>query len=672
MCAYQETPLGSAGRNIRVLKLLQSSDDNDATSDICCELSIMSLDDRPVYQALSYVWGPEESDKFILLNGERFRIRENLYDCLWHLRQRGGTALDLPLWVDAICINQDDLTERNGSVLLMGEVYRSAEKVISWLGSDSKVMAGTLAIRDIANRWVKLDKVDGAPNPFTLHHFSEWPESWTHWFHENREVWDADADAITSLMLYDYWRRVWIVQEIVLAGFDAHELVCGTESVSYTALHAFASCVQNLFGAARPEQLDESAWATISMGIRGECKVILELEKVRSGILTPSLMFVLYVSSTRQCSDPRDAVYGLLNLIPDHDIVPDYSRSVHEIYVDWAIKAMTEAESLNLLSYVENGGGKQWSNKSLDLPSWVPDLYNIKHYRLVPWHSKQKRVVDSPSAPARLPLFKVLPGSVLKVQGFLCDIVEGVKALESPWRETGEAAEPATRNPTLPYMRFCMDYLLKMAQQEEWYKAYMPPLQALVKVTMHYRLPSSARDWDPDSRSTHEAAVEFMSWLLYTFIGAFKGSGPDEEVFDVASSLMGISLGEGFSESYEASVFPGIDVCERYDWSTLADAYEASGSQNGKMKDFIDYMISWCDGRRMLETRTGYLGHANLLIEPGDLIFSIEGCDSLLALRKAGSGFSLLGECYFLGLSDGEARAVANEQGLEAEGISIV
>ena len=93
-----ETPLDTSKPCIRILKLHRGADD----SPITCRLQIVSLDDNPEYETLSYVWGDPEKTKSITIGGETFNERENLVDFLHCLRQR---IADRFLWVDAICIN---------------------------------------------------------------------------------------------------------------------------------------------------------------------------------------------------------------------------------------------------------------------------------------------------------------------------------------------------------------------------------------------------------------------------------------------------------------------------------------------------------------------------------------------------------------------------------------
>ena len=151
--AYTYSPLTTTS-SIRLLSLTK----DDVFGYSCC-LHIVDLDSAPPFQALSYTWGdplqfPEleglgSSDKDAWMAAYKaeysFKIdgksviikpRRNLHDALSHLWHADESLMQYRyLWVDAICINQQDNTERKAQVLMMGEIYSKAQKVIAWLGN---------------------------------------------------------------------------------------------------------------------------------------------------------------------------------------------------------------------------------------------------------------------------------------------------------------------------------------------------------------------------------------------------------------------------------------------------------------------------------------------------------------------------------------------------------
>lgn len=133
--------LDPSKRQIRLLRVLSDGDTPDSeqgSSLVRCELSVHSLnhDNPPSYTALSYVWGPPSTmsgsaDDTLVVNGEAIPARENLLLALRAFRRREDTTY---LWVDAVCINQDDLEEKMTQIKLMGDIYSLAERTVIWLG----------------------------------------------------------------------------------------------------------------------------------------------------------------------------------------------------------------------------------------------------------------------------------------------------------------------------------------------------------------------------------------------------------------------------------------------------------------------------------------------------------------------------------------------------------
>jgi ankyrin repeat protein len=131
MSQYSYPPLRSEHNSIRLLRLLPSEDD---AAPIQCELFEYTLHDsrsHHLYEALSYVWGDLADKRPILMHGHIFSVTVNLQAALLRLRNH---AMQRVLWIDAICINQDDQEEKAYQIQAMANIYGKANRVVVWLG----------------------------------------------------------------------------------------------------------------------------------------------------------------------------------------------------------------------------------------------------------------------------------------------------------------------------------------------------------------------------------------------------------------------------------------------------------------------------------------------------------------------------------------------------------
>lgn len=117
---------------IRLLGLIPHEDEN---APIQCRLFEYPLQDSGervhLYEALSYVWGCSDKPYSISIGRRNLPVTANLYAALLHLRDR---FIERTIWVDAICINQNNLQEQEQQIQYMAEIYSKASRVIVWLG----------------------------------------------------------------------------------------------------------------------------------------------------------------------------------------------------------------------------------------------------------------------------------------------------------------------------------------------------------------------------------------------------------------------------------------------------------------------------------------------------------------------------------------------------------
>lgn len=132
MDASPYTPLDPELQEIRLLEIAPGNRDDD----LIISLRIKRLHrKRPKFNALSYAWGRDKCARKVSLNGHLVTIGQNLDGALRQLRKSMGGHL---FWIDALCINQEDVDERSQQVRMMGDVFSSAEQVIIWLDPERK------------------------------------------------------------------------------------------------------------------------------------------------------------------------------------------------------------------------------------------------------------------------------------------------------------------------------------------------------------------------------------------------------------------------------------------------------------------------------------------------------------------------------------------------------
>ncbi|KAH6639822.1 hypothetical protein C7974DRAFT_389260 [Boeremia exigua] len=131
---YDKLQLASDNSQIRIVQLQCGQ----YGSPVVCMLEVVDLANCPAYDALSYVWGDPNCTDFISLQGRTHQVTTNLYDALARLR--------LPekhrrIWIDALCINQKDVKEKEGQIGLMDKIYTNANEVCMWLGEPARIQA---------------------------------------------------------------------------------------------------------------------------------------------------------------------------------------------------------------------------------------------------------------------------------------------------------------------------------------------------------------------------------------------------------------------------------------------------------------------------------------------------------------------------------------------------
>lgn len=303
---------------IRLLKISQELTEGR----IDCQLVTADLRSCQ-YVVLSYRWGTAPVTHEILLNGHTFNVRPNLWEFLDVIRKQEGVAL----WIDALCINQTDLNERNAQVGIMGDIFRSAGMVVNWLGprrEDSKIAE---AFELMKRMWSASDM-----------HVSNEADQYSQLESED-EIWQS----VVELCSLPYWDRVWVVQEVLLA--SNNYLLYGEAALPW---HMFANFM-NLLDVRFPcpphysRHIRDSKARSYAL-TKPYTSVPQELTwRVGSALRHDygkwwnideyNLFRILTMFGERDCTDPLDHVYALLSLTYEGKYFPiRYGISTFDLF----------------------------------------------------------------------------------------------------------------------------------------------------------------------------------------------------------------------------------------------------------------------------------------------------------------------------------------------------
>jgi hypothetical protein len=368
-------------QEIRVVVLLPGQWDDE----ISCRLINSSLESPLEYEALSYVWAQEPGHRCIRLNGSRHQITTNLFLALRRLRKASEARY---IWIDALCINQDNGEEKNHQVALMGSIYKSCTRALLWLG-DYESPAGsprqTVTIEEAETQsWKQIseeqssmqDKGFAAMNmvyelsankhlspTFMLEKAGKFDER--NGFHHLR--------LFRSLFDLPWWTRIWTIQEAVLPPMAT--VLYGSFAVTWEvfemaekcAYQHTLTCCSDIFSMAGNEIINfEFNNTTLRFGATvGSLKALRTTIRESNADTTLPLHRILWNHRVCEASEPRDLFYGLLGLT---------RMMVPTLMVDYRLPCEAVFKIATLLSIQQTGKlyilqGR--NNFSIQKPFWI-------------------------------------------------------------------------------------------------------------------------------------------------------------------------------------------------------------------------------------------------------------------------------------------------------------
>lgn len=581
---------------------------------------------------LSYVWGSTIKPcsltcESVLQDGKTRTVNEvlnitaNLDSALRHLRLNDKAQV---LWIDAVCIDQRNEKERESQIQQMRNIYSRAGQTIVWLGeADESISAALKCIERLRSLSFRLSKYERDKLAVELNTVKcrPWLLRKDHICYISDDSWQA----FRNLLRRSWFTRVWVFQEVTVS--TTVTVRCGSLTVPWEdicracnlveefqldigvennqPLHTAVLIMHETNSAYSRPKLSYPEGASAPRPNALEDCPIMYASPGHEGNSYPRLDIMLLMMRWTKATDPRDKVYALLGISSGFSssyLKPDYSISVAETYVRTAvcIGAMEGIRGLASLSFVQHGS-RQLSS---DLPSWTPDWRTPLN---APWLISNSgftaaKVKDSQQAVPKYYLQNKQRslGSgrnsrfEMHVSGYAIMKIVVLSSLAGNRR----GLPPKSILDALPNPYICSfnaAYDEGLDPSHNFLGSLAPSAACRCKYSF----------WDPAFQSQRHVFETEVSW-----------EGNDAEVLN------------------HARCAPDIDIAA---W------------------DRADGITGISHGRRLFVTDLGYLGLAPVASVVGDEICIILGASVPYVIRREGSHCRFIGECYILGLMNGEA-----------------
>ncbi|KAK5652674.1 hypothetical protein OQA88_10268 [Cercophora sp. LCS_1] len=707
-----------------------------------CSLVTVDLDSSPVFDALSYTWGyplgegalPIDHSSFqerkwpILCNGRILLVAANLWDFLhkaatefppdFNPKFAGIRAYPWQrsryIWIDAICINQEDFDERSTQVTLMNRIYTQAKSVIAWLGADngttSAALEGLVRVALLDRAKANEAFISGRFNAAALGLDDIPGDTWAALYHYFDRVW---------------FTRAWVMQEVVLA----RELVllCGSLFTTWDVTSLAVSFLSNsgwanrfasqmvefggkppFHGRVGPRAKSTKKWPRADVTAQG-VKIMEQVMITRRAIrgkarssdgLFSDLSLESLLAKYRPCqaTDPRDKIYAALGVAKAglpyamikaqlDKIVPDYRASVASVYTDAVRIMLASAGNLRILSHVQDKS----HSKTPNLPSWVPD-YSIP-ITADPFESML--VSFSASSHSKYTPIPSSSPTNLIIQAFKLDTITSVGTTDGPLltriAKPVSVLRPFYGQKAPRRVNFIRIPSTAPPGREDIFIPVHPPGSTAMatKIDALWRT-ITANTMEGIHPAPQHWQSAFSDWICLQVCQAmdkFTASGKSEvaeaelEAVCGALDLLKVDEKGGYAECAHLEVMGGVydQMARRGGWGVevpttgagtrivpdsvrLRDvALRISGRKegvvwdNGRVERFMNQADFVTDHRRAFSTADGYLGIGPASLEEGDGLFILAGADYPFVLREIDGGYEVIGEAYVHGIMHGEA-----------------
>ncbi|KAI0423746.1 heterokaryon incompatibility protein-domain-containing protein [Xylaria sp. FL1042] len=645
---YERLPSEDAFRIVEVLPGLYDDP-------IVCRLHVALISEAMLsYTALSYTWKLDFETPYIRAleqslpkvsiscNSFEVPIGRNLFQAIKRIRQPLASVM---LWADALCINQNDVQERTQQVRKMASIFKNAFQLVIWLGEnnnnsydgDAPSMAFPGLCR-IVNRWREREDHSGRIPIAT--YSSVFPDQTCDTFDEPL----AADDEIWSDILHFYnrrwFRRLWVLQEVALA--RSAVAIWGASKISWEWIGLAAAIIRTNYPrlTGLRENSQKVGYMAYSMSLNPRAVptgiinayFMYRISRSQAYFKAPHFTFHQLLTLTRQfrCEDPRDQIYGILG-IPTIDqplaqetpfIIPDYTKSVAEVYQEVAAKILDSSGSLELLSSVQRDAGSP-EHYDTKLPTWVPQWRFVITQTLAPLEPSAN---FNPAGGRCMQRKRDSDASVLVIRGIEVDTVSAVTRDRRSFHVSYESFEHNLVDEhglnefrTSHYTQSDLeDLALTLTAGKNWHGLPVP--------------------------NTLDHLADFAKCLL-----------EDSLRWSLQDSAFGVKvkeLGNTVSPSTTEASTPKSSGS-----SFVTEEILRQFAQNGRADRFLDTAATAGGRRTFFTSASGLRGIGPETMNCGDRVCILYGANVPFVLRPQvrGDGYILIGECYIHKLMHGEA-----------------
>ncbi|KAM7183824.1 Heterokaryon incompatibility protein (HET) domain containing protein [Rhypophila sp. PSN 637] len=602
--SFAYSPLLNPTTEIRILELLPGIN----TEPIRCNLIHTDLfSQHPSYEALSYTWGTERPSFSLSINtctnrsttsttssvsqdaASFINIRPSLLAALYRLRTPSSSRF---LWIDALCIDQSSIPERNAQVTLMLQICQTASRVIVWLGPAAH------------SSHLAMDPSGIMENMHAL----------------TSEMWDAELDhnsqrweAFREFVARPWWRRTWVIQEVAVA--REVMVICGAEEIKWEILARNLAELMVVMDSLEPEK----APMRVDDDVSG---VAAFRTQYQDGQRT-GLVEVLNRFRGWEATDHRDKVFGLLGITSEGEeqsasghgepIAVDYNLSTNNLYEAVARFCMREMNlGFKIMGLVDPPSKKRRKGLASWAPDWTGSIYQPSgepYYRLSTGAEPQVKFLSNPPR--------------LIVQVYLLGEIGSMERWP-PFR-TSKAGLQAVE-----------ELFVNMRESLCFFYTHEKSCRAAYRRTL-------IADTIDNTRPSIEDLERYFAWF------GLPDYEPEKQV-ETLDAPQGGEVKEITAEEF-SRLLPEFlaDGAHRR-------AIHRDRTREEEDRRFFQAIATAGRGRDLFLSRNGFMGMAVKGFRDGDRLCLPVGGDAPWLVRPSRSGtYTFVGECYVHGTMDEEA-----------------